>query len=117
MSVAATSTAAPAPATASAARPATVARPAGRTSGRVWFEPEVGRFRPGSRPDRIAPGRADWRRFPNHVGGSAAMHPDDTAHYIANGIRFEDGRFARVLYVEREAFVDVVHFHFVTQGG
>jgi hypothetical protein len=32
---------------------------------------------------------------------------------IENGIRFDDGCYARVNYVEREAYVDVVHFYFV----
>jgi hypothetical protein len=83
------------------------------TTGRVRFYPEVGRERPGSKPDRNELGQVRWRRFPNHAGGSASVHPDDTAGYIANGIRFDDGRYARVNYVEREAYVDVVHFYFV----
>ena len=72
----------------------------------------MGRFRPGTRPERLERGQVRWRRFPNHSGGSASVHPDDTARYVEDGIFFADGRFARVAYVEREAFVDVVHFYF-----
>lgn len=111
---AATSTAGPAAATAPSAPSAPAAGRAAPTIGRVRFEPEVGRFPPGKIPDRNKPGEVRWRRFPNHCGGSASVHPDDTAGYIANGIFFDDGRRARVTYVEREAFVDVLHFYFVT---
>jgi hypothetical protein len=56
-----------------------------------------------------------WRRFPNQNGGSAAVHPSDTPRFL-EGIRFEDGRYAAVIYVEREAHVDVLHFNFVEQA-
>jgi hypothetical protein len=54
-----------------------------------------------------------WRRFPNEQGGSASVHPSDTARYQSDGICFSDGRTGRVEYVENEAYVDVLHFYFV----
>lgn len=109
---AATSTEAPANATAPSAPNVPDASPATGTTGTVPYEPEVGRFKPGSRPERLEPGQARWRRFPNHSGGSASVHPADTARHVREGLRFDDGRTARVAYVEREAFVDVIHFYF-----
>lgn len=57
-----------------------------------------------------------WRRLPNHGGGGAACHPDDTAHYLEHGITIADGRHGVVYVVEREAYVDVIHFRFVKEG-
>ena len=73
----------------------------------------MSRLKPGSRPERLEPGQVRWRRFPNQFGGSASVHPSETAGYVQNGIKFADGRRGRVLYVEEEAFVDVIHFSFV----
>lgn len=111
---AATSTEAPAGATARSvsSRVAAGASPAIGTTRSVPFTPEVGRFKPGSRPERLESGQARWRRFPNHSGGSASVHPSDTPRYISEGLRFDDGRRAQVAYVEREAYVDVIHFYF-----
>ena len=110
----ATSTAAPAPATASSAPRAPDAEAATHTIGGVRYDPPVGRAKPGTRPERLRRGEARWRRFPNQYGGGAAIHPGDTAHYLEHGIGFDDGRRAVVYVVEREAYVDIIHFHFVT---
>jgi hypothetical protein len=87
------------------------------TSGGVSYDPPIGRAKPGSRPDRLEPGQARWRRFPNAHGGGAAVHPSETPRYLKHGIRFEDGRLGLVYLIEREAYVDVVHFKFVTREG
>lgn len=75
--------------------------------------PQVGRYQAGTRPQRLAPGVACWRRFPNRNGGSIAVNPVDTASHLS-GITFAGGEFATVTYIEKEAFVDVIHFQFVT---
>jgi hypothetical protein len=79
----------------------------------VRWHPAVGRYSPGSRPDRLERGQARWIRFPNANGGSVSVHPDDTAHWIEHGLDFEDGRHAIVIEVERDSYVDVMNFHFV----
>ena len=54
-----------------------------------------------------------FRRWPNKNGGAAAVHPSDTHTYLRDGIGFQDGSRAVVTWVEREAYVDVIHFNFV----
>lgn len=89
---------------------------------RVQVDPEVGRYRPGSRPDRLEPGQIRWHRLPNGNGGGVAVHPSETEDLVRCGIPFaaaEPGgprRVGRVYYVERQAFVDVLHFAFVERS-
>lgn len=62
---------------------------------------------------RLEPGWYQWMRLPNQHGGGVAVHPSEADALIESGIPFVGGLRGVIYFVERQAFVDILHFHFV----